>query len=86
MEEFMNSNGFFKGYSSNFLMIFVNFICILVLYILVMYLFSKYMDIDEQIVELNDYRTMNDRQINNLIKDINYNDQHITKYIEAKGL
>ena len=21
-----------------------------------------------------------------LIKDINYNDQHITKYIEAKGL
>ena len=44
------------------------------------------MDIDDQLVELNDYRTMNDRQINNLIKDINYNDHHITKYIEAKGL
>jgi hypothetical protein len=82
MEGFVNSN----AYSSNFLMIFINFVCILVLYILVMYLFSKYMDIDDQILELNDYRTMNDRQINNLIKDINYNDQHITKYIEAKGL
>jgi hypothetical protein len=44
------------------------------------------MDIDDQLIDLNDYRVMNDRQINNLIKDINYNDHHITKYIEAKGI
>jgi hypothetical protein len=80
------SNSANNVFSYNFIMIFINFICILVLYILIMYLFSKYMDIDDQLIDLNDYRVMNDRQINNLIKDINYNDHHITKYIEAKGI
>lgn len=86
MDSFNENQNMFSGSSANFVMIFINFVCILILYILVMYLFSKYLDIDEQIIELNDYKDMNDRQISNLIKDVNYNDRHISKYIEVKGI
>lgn len=67
----------------NFAMIIVNFICILVLYLIVMYLFSKYMDIEDKIADMIDYQTTNDRQLSNLIHDINYNDKHITQYIDS---
>ena len=68
----------------NFSMIIVNFVCIMILYILVMYLFNKYMDIEEKVTSLLDYQVMNDRQLKNLISDINYNDKHITQYIQAQ--
>lgn len=67
----------------NFSMIIVNFVCILILYIIVMYLFNRYMDIEEKVLSMVDYQTLNDRQLKNLISDINYNDQHITNYIKA---
>ena len=75
----MNSSFF------NFSMIIVNFICILILYVLVMYLFNKYMDIEEKVNSMVDYQVMNDRQLKNLISDINYNDRHITEYIKAQN-
>lgn len=65
-------------------MIIINFICILVLYILVMYLFSKYMDIEEKVLDSVNYQMDNDRQLKNLIKDINYNDRHITSFVKAQ--
>lgn len=68
----------------NFSMIIVNFVCILILYILVMYLFNKYMDIEEKVLDFTDYQAMNDRQLKNLIHDINYNDKHISDYIKEK--
>ena len=64
-------------------MIITNFICILILYILVMYLFSKYMDIEEKVLDTVNYQIDNDRQLSNLIHDINYNDKHITSYVKA---
>lgn len=67
----------------NFAMIIVNFTCILILYLLVMYLFNKYMDIEEKVLNSLDYQVMNDRQLKNLIHDINYNDKHITNYIQS---
>lgn len=67
--------------SYNFGMIVVNFICVMVLYLIIMYLFSKYMDMEEKINDLIEYQEMNDRQLKNLVKDINYNDTHLTKYI-----
>lgn len=75
----MNSSFF------NFSMIIVNFICIMILYVLVMYLFNKYMDIEEKVNSMVDYQVMNDRQLKNLISDINYNDRHITEYIKAQN-
>jgi len=77
--DLMNSSYF------NFSMIIVNFICILILYVLVMYLFNKYMDIEEKVNSMVDYQVMNDRQLKNLISDINYNDRHITEYIKAQS-
>jgi hypothetical protein len=64
-------------------MIITNFICILILYILVMYLFSKYMDIEEKVLDTVNYQMDNDRQLSNLINDINYNDKHITTFVKA---
>jgi len=78
------SNTSSSSSSYNFVMIFVNFVCILVLYILVMYLFSKYMDIEEKILDTLDYQVTNDRQIQNLIYDVNYNDKYLTEYIKTK--
>ena len=77
--DIMNSSFF------NFSMIIVNFICILILYVLVMYLFNKYMDIEEKVNSMVDYQVMNDRQLKNLISDINYNDRHITEYIKTQN-
>ncbi len=65
-------------------MIIINFICILVLYIIVMYLFSKYMDIEEKVLDSLNYQMDNDRQLGNLIRDINYNDKHITNYVKSQ--
>lgn len=69
----------------NFSMIIVNFVCILILYILVMYLFNKYMDIEEKVSDAISYQISNDRQLKNLVQDINYNDKHITNFIHANN-
>jgi hypothetical protein len=69
----------------NFSMIVVNFVCILILYVLVMYLFNKYMDMEEKIVDTIGYQLSNDRQLQNLVQDINYNDKHITDFIHTNS-
>ena len=66
-------------------MIVVNFVCILILYVLVMYLFNKYMDMEEKIADAIGYQLSNDRQLQNLVHDINYNDRHITDFIHTKS-
>lgn len=80
----MNSNGRYDSSFFNFSMIVINFICILILYILVIYLFNKYMDMEEKVSDFADYQVMNDRQLKNLIYDINYNDKYISDYIKQK--
>jgi hypothetical protein len=54
----------------------------MVLYMIVIYLFSKYIDIEEKMNNISDYQSNNERQLNNLIKDVNYNDRYIATYIE----
>jgi len=66
-----------------FSMSIINFICILVLYLIVLFLYGKYMDIDEHLNNVMDYQVINDRQIKNLVHDVNYNDKHITQYIDT---
>jgi hypothetical protein len=66
-----------------FSMSIINFICILILYLIVLFLYGKYMDIDEHLNNVMDYQVINDRQIKNLVQDINYNDKHITQYIDT---
>lgn len=71
------------GFSQqNFAMIIINFICIIILYLVCIYLFSKYMDMEEQVNQLMSYQSKNERQLDNLVKDINYNDRYIASYIE----
>ena len=41
------------------------------------------MDIDEHLNNVMDYQVINDRQIKNLVQDVNYNDKHITQYIDT---
>lgn len=66
-----------------FSMSIINFICILILYLIVLFLYGKYMDIDEHLNNVMDYQVINDRQIKNLVHDVNYNDKHITQYIDT---
>lgn len=66
-----------------FSMSIINFICILILYLIVLFLYGKYMDIDEHLNNVMDYQVINDRQIKNLVQDVNYNDKHITQYIDT---
>ena len=40
------------------------------------------MDIDENLNNLIDYQQVSNRQIKNLVYDVNYNDKHITSYID----
>lgn len=81
---FTDSNTTTSTFSTyNFSMIVVNFVCILILYVLVMYLFTKYMDIEEKIADTISYQLSNDRQLQNLVQDINYNDRHITDFIHT---
>jgi predicted PurR-regulated permease PerM len=69
-------------FSHNFSIIIINFVFIMVLYMIVIYLFSKYIDIEEKMNNISDYQSNNERQLNNLIKDVNYNDRYIATYIE----
>jgi hypothetical protein len=42
------------------------------------------MDIEEKVLDSVNYQMDNDRQLKNLIKDINYNDRHITSFVKAQ--
>lgn len=55
-------------------MIVINFLSILALYGLMIYIMSKYMDIEFKVNSLMDYKNVNERQLKNLVKDINEND------------
>jgi hypothetical protein len=55
-------------------MIVINFLSILALYGLMIYIMSKYMDIEFKVNSLMDYKNVNERQLKNLVKDINKND------------
>lgn len=59
----------------------VNFVCIMVLYGVVIYVFGKYMELTDAISELQNYRDLNQSQLNNLVKDINYNDNYLARAI-----
>ena len=59
----------------------VNFVCIMVLYGVVIYVFGKYMELTDAISELQNYRDLNQTQLNNLVKDINYNDNYLARAI-----
>ena len=54
-------------------MIVINFLSILALYGLMIYIMSKYMDIEFKVNSLMDYKNVNERQLKNLVKDINKN-------------
>ena len=61
----------------------VNLICIMILYGVVLYTFGKYIDVEDEIQELRDYKEVNERQLRNLVKDINYNDRYISAVLET---
>lgn len=62
----------------------VNFIAILILYLIVLYVYGKSIENEELVESIAIYQENNERQLNNLVKDINYNDRYITNYIKTK--
>lgn len=69
--------------NANLYMIIVNFVCILILYVLMMYLIAKYIDVEEKLQIALDYQNLNERQLTNLISDINTNNRKISSVVES---
>ena len=61
----------------------INFLCIMILYGVALYTFGKYIDLEDQIQELQDYKEVNERQLRNLVKDMNYNGRYISAAIDT---
>ena len=62
----------------------VNFVSVMILYAVILYVFALYAEVRNKIEELDEYRITNERQLNNLVRDINYNDRHIAAMVRAK--
>lgn len=59
----------------------INFIGTLVALVLYMYLFNRIVHLEDRVNNNVLYQIMNDRQLRNLVNDINYNDTTLGKSI-----
>ncbi len=59
----------------------INFIGTLVALVLYMYLFNRVIYLEDRVNNNVLYQIMNDRQLRNLVNDINYNDTSLGKSI-----
>lgn len=59
----------------------INFIGTLVALVLYMYLFNRVIHLEDRVNNNVLYQIMNDRQLRNLVNDINYNDTALGKSI-----
>lgn len=59
----------------------INFIGTLVALVLYMYLFNRIVHLEDRVNNNVLYQIMNDRQLRNLVNDINYNDTSLGKSI-----
>jgi hypothetical protein len=48
-----------------------------------MYLIAKYIDVEEKLQIALDYQNLNERQLTNLISDINTNNRKISSVVES---
>lgn len=59
----------------------INFVGTLVALILYMYLFNRVIHLEDRVNNNVLYQIMNDRQLRNLVNDINYNDTQLGRSI-----
>ena len=59
----------------------INFIGTLVALVLYMYLFNRVIHLEDRVNNNVLYQIMNDRQLRNLVNDINYNDTQLGRSI-----
>ena len=59
----------------------INFVGTLVALVLYMYLFNRVINLEDRVNNNVLYQIMNDRQLRNLVNDINYNDTALGKSI-----
>lgn len=63
---------------------FLNFLGILLALSLYIYLFNRLITLEERVNNNALYQIMNDRQLRNLVNDINYNDTEITRVVNHR--
>lgn len=61
----------------------INFISILVLFSVCLYIIGEQTKISMEIEKMKEYDMLNERQLQNLAKDINENDKKIQTYIQS---
>ena len=59
----------------------VNFVCIMVLFGSVLYTFGKYAQIKHDVEDLLLYREINEKQLQNLVQDLNYNNRYLASVL-----
>ena len=62
-------------------MIMVNFVCIIILYGAVIYIIGEQTKIRDDMADFRDYQSTNERQLTNLIRDVNENDRMLQERI-----
>ncbi len=65
-----------------FVFILVNGICIMVLYLLVFSLFYEVDNLKYKYSNFLKYENENEKQMKNLVDDVNYNDKFLKKYLD----
>jgi predicted PurR-regulated permease PerM len=63
-------------------MIMINFLAIMILFGIIIYMLGEVTKVRKSLDEQKDYNSSNERQLANLINDINENDTVLHKYID----
>lgn len=71
MESQATTIGFFLFFSV------INFSGLLILFAMIMFMYNKFIDNENSILDLKEYRKRNEVQLQNLVKDINVNDEYL---------
>jgi predicted PurR-regulated permease PerM len=63
-------------------MVMINFLAIMIMFGIIIYIIGEVTKVRKDIDEQKDYNSSNERQLANLINDINDNDKVLHKYID----
>lgn len=77
MESQATTMGFFLFFSI------INFSGLLILFTMILFMYNKFIDNENSILDLQEYRKRNEVQLQNLVKDVNSNDEYLNNRLNV---
>lgn len=77
MESQATTMGFFLFFSI------INFSGLLILFAMILFMYNKFIDNENSILDLQEYRKRNEVQLQNLVKDVNSNDEYLNNRLNV---